>query len=185
MEHEIWKPVAGFEGKYEVSDKGHVRRLSYVKHTKRNGDVVVPTKQLNLLPQNSGYLRVALISSGTKHWKSKLVHRLVAEAFIPNPDNYPIVNHKDEDKTNNCVDNLEWCTQSHNMTWNRVNEKTSNKLKGRPAHNRKSVIDLNSGTVYNSLSDCQAKVHIGYYNIKDMLDGKTDEYKQFRLRYIN
>lgn len=71
------------------------------------------------------------------------------------------------------------------MTWNDVNKRTGDKLKGKPAHNRIPVIDLNSGIVYHSVSNCQAKVHIGYYKIKNMLDGKTDEYKEFRLRYIN
>lgn len=184
MDKEIWKPVKGFEGKYEVSDKGHVRRLSYVKHTKRNGDVVVPIKKLKLLPQNSGYMRVALIVPGTRKWKSKLVHRLVAESFIPNPNNYPIVNHRDEDKTNNCVENLEWCTQSHNMTWNGVSKRVSAKMKGRPAHNRIQVIDINSKIIYNSLSDCYKKIKIPYYKIHDMVHGYLDEYEGYKLRSL-
>lgn len=96
---EEWKSIRGY-APYEVSDAGRIRR---------DGHVLVPVRQKN------GYLFVTLCLGGKQ--TNKLVHRLVAEAFVPNPLNLPQVNHKDEDKTNNVVDNLEWCTAKYNTNY--------------------------------------------------------------------
>ena len=99
-------------GIYQVSNLGNVRSLTRKVNT-FNGFRTAQGKILKPLKTNKGYYRVDL----KQHQKDKyiLVHRLVAETFIPNPNNYPIVNHKDTNKANNKVDNLEWCTQSHNI----------------------------------------------------------------------
>lgn len=96
---EIWKDVKGYEGLYQVSNLGRVRNA--------NGHIHVPKKH------NKGYYHVHL-SDGTGKHKAMLVHRLVAEAFVPNPTNRPCVNHIDENKTNNVPSNLEWCTIAEN-----------------------------------------------------------------------
>ena len=99
MEEE-WKPIKGYEGLYEVSNMGRVKSLRYGK------EIIMST------PDNStGYRNVEL---NNKEPKRKMIHRLVAEAFIPNPMNLPVVNHLDGDKHNNCVSNLEWCTYRQN-----------------------------------------------------------------------
>ena len=103
---EVWKDITGYEGLYQVSNLGFVRSLhphscKIVNPTILKGDDV------------HGYPRVELHRRRTK--TKHLVHRLVAVAFIPNPDNKPEVNHKDGKKDNNCVDNLEWCTRKENM----------------------------------------------------------------------
>lgn len=106
---EIWKDVVGFEGVYQVSNLGRVRSLGFdIWH---KGRILKPH-----LDSRGYYLMVGL--NRNKHPHHKNVHRLVAEAFIPNPNNYPCVNHKDECKTNNNVDNLEWCTYEYNMNYN-------------------------------------------------------------------
>ena len=97
--NEEWRAVKGYEGLYEVSDKGRVRRI--------NGNV------LRQWETNWGYKMVQLWKCGKG--KHKSVHRLVATAYIPNTKNLPQVNHIDENKTNNCVSNLEWCTARHNI----------------------------------------------------------------------
>ena len=104
---ETWKPVVGYEGLYEVSDLGNVRSINWA-----NTGVV---KNLYLKPHTRGYLQVELAFCEKK--KMFLVHRLVAEAFVPNEKNLPQVNHKDEDKTNNRADNLEWCDRSYNAKY--------------------------------------------------------------------
>lgn len=102
MEH--WKPIAGYEELYEVSDTGLVRSLWYGK--KR---ILSPGKQ------RDGYLAIMLCKDGIR--KNLLVHRLVANAFIPNPKNLKTVNHIDEDKTNNNVSNLEWMSRGDNARY--------------------------------------------------------------------
>ena len=107
---EIWKPISGYEGIYEISNLGRVKRL-----TGRNGAVL---KEGHILkPNNSrGYLYVGL-STANSGKATTLVHRLVADAFVPNPNGYHEVNHKDENKMNNCADNLEWCSRAYNMAY--------------------------------------------------------------------
>lgn len=98
MSLEHWKPVPGFEGLYMVSQLGGV----YSTRSRRR-----------LSPTKTGYAIVTLYKDGKS--TSRAVHRLVAEAFLPNPDNLQIVNHKDGNKQNNRLENLEWCTQKENV----------------------------------------------------------------------
>lgn len=116
MMKEEWKMIPGYEGLYMVSNIGRVKSLR--KH-------VIMVQRYD----RYGYKRVGLRNKdGLKTFS---VHRLVAMAFIPNPDNLPQVNHKDEDKTNNCVDNLEWCTQEYNNNYgSRPNQLSLTHLNG-------------------------------------------------------
>ena len=116
---EIWKPIKGYEGLYEVSNFGQVNSLVKVRSTPNGGVRVYPSmiRKTNIV--KSGYLNVQLWKNGIV--KNKMVHLLVADAFLPNPNNLPIVNHKDEDKSNPHIDNLEWCTRSYNATYKKEN----------------------------------------------------------------
>ena len=108
----MWKDVKGFEGLYQISDDGRVKSLP----RKVNGpyNSIRLTKERQLKPwEASGYLRVTLIKDGKEYYPS--IHRMVAEAFIPNLADKDCVNHKDGDKKNNNVSNLEWCSQSENL----------------------------------------------------------------------
>lgn len=102
---EIWKPIIGYEGLYEVSNFGNVKSLNW-----RNTGV---EKCLYLKKHNKGYFQVELCKN--KKRKMFLVHRIVAEAFLPNPLKKTQINHKDYNRQNNNVENLEWCTVSENM----------------------------------------------------------------------
>ena len=114
---EQWKPVAGYEGYYEVSDFGNVRSLDR-EVSQRNGRAKkLKGRKLSLAigNGNGNYLSVMLSKDGIH--KRPLVHRLVAQAFIPNPHGCREVNHKDRNTRNNRADNLEWCTRQYNNTY--------------------------------------------------------------------
>lgn len=112
---ESWKDIEGYEGIYQISNLGRVKSL-------RN-DIILKNRI-----GSRGYCEVCL-QHNRKVTQSK-VHRLVANAFIPNPNNYSLVNHKDEDKTNNRVDNLEWCNSKYNCNYGTRNERISkNKIR--------------------------------------------------------
>ena len=97
---EIWKPIKGFEDIYEISNLGNVKTIQRTQRCGRH------TKEhLRVLENNNGYLRVNLYDGIYYH--KKLIHRLVAEHFLSNPNNFPIINHKDENPLNNNVSNLE------------------------------------------------------------------------------
>ena len=134
MAKEIWKDIKGYEGLYQVSSLGRVKSLSR-KTTK--GKILKQTRFRN-------YLGVILSKNNIK--KVRNVHRLVAETFIPNPNNYPQVNHKDENPRNNSVSNLEWCTSSYNINYGNRNNKVSSKL-------GKRVLCIETGIIYNSTMD--------------------------------
>ena len=117
---EIWNDVIGYEGKYQVSNKGNIRSLNFHRSNK--------TKIMKGILDKDGYSRIMLYKDG----KGTIyrVHRLVAEAFIPNPNGFPCVNHKDENPSNNDVTNLEWCTVLYNNNYGGKGDKLSKALKG-------------------------------------------------------
>ena len=104
---EIWKDIVGYEGRYMISNKGRVK--SFARPSSGTGRLLTPYI-------TRGYCSVGLTDSNGNR-RTFLVHRLVAKAFIPNPQGYAEVNHKDENKQNNACDNLEWCTREYNMSY--------------------------------------------------------------------
>lgn len=137
----VRKTVVGYEGYYEVDQFGRVFSVDRVV-TVKDGDRVyekpLSGKQMKQTMHDKGYKVVSLTMDGKT--RLRFVHRIVAEAFIPNPDNLPMVNHKDEDKTNNFLENLEWCTASYNRTYGKAIERHAKKLIGVPhteEHKRK------------------------------------------------
>lgn len=140
---EIWKDIVGYEGSYQVSNLGRVRSLDRkdAKGSKIKGKLLI------IYQNRCGYMQAALY----KNAKPKLiyVHRLVATAFIPNLNNYRVINHKDEDKTNNRVDNLEWCDYKYNNNYGKMTHEFRSKLvAGEKHHNARlkeeDVIELRS-----------------------------------------
>lgn len=123
---ELWKDVPGYEGLYQVSNLGRIKRLPYqtIGRTKgRKKEYIRVFRGGVLKPYlgKNGYYVINLYSNG-KYLRDYL-HRIIAKTFIPNPNNYPCINHKDEVRTNNNVDNLEWCSYSYNNTYGNARDK--------------------------------------------------------------
>ncbi|WP_343342471.1 NUMOD4 domain-containing protein [Terrisporobacter petrolearius] len=135
----VWKDIKGYEGLYQVSNFGQVYSLKRKKYIKAYVD-------------KDGYLRVGLSKNGKQ--KGYIVHRLVATAYIPNPNNYPMINHRDETRQNNKVSNLEWCTCTYNNNFGTRNERLSKTKKGKK-HTKEAV---------NNMKKAKAGKHIGPNN---------------------
>ena len=158
---EIWKDIKDFEGLYQISTYGRVKSLS--KKVLQFGKYKI-TKEFIMKVKKSkdGYNRIILCKNGK--YSTFLVHRLVAEAFIPNPENLPYINHKDENSRNNDVDNLEWCTAKYNCNYGTHNEKLSRNHK----LNKKTLqFDLNGRLVntWRSTSLASRKTGVSKSNI--------------------
>ena len=115
LKQEIWKPISNYDGLYEISNKGQIKSVGRYIKSNHNNVRFQKEKIRKLTVNNKGYVTVRLCKNGK--YKTFLVHRLVAETFIPNPLGYNEINHKDEDKTNNKVDNLEWCSHDYNINY--------------------------------------------------------------------
>ena len=158
-ENEVWKDVLGYEGLYQVSNKGNVYSVER-KDTlgrKQGGFILSPRCNEN------GYTMVNIYENGKR--ENKTVHRLVAEAFIPNTENLPQVNHIDEVKDNNNVENLEWCTSKHNNNHGTRNERLAQ------TQSKKVVgVNIKTGEVltFSSTSEARRK---GYFNISQACRG--------------
>lgn len=157
--NEIWRDISSYEGLYQVSNLGNVKSLNYL----RTGN----ERMLKPVKNRYGYLLVNLCKNGkTRLFK---VHRLVAKAFIPNTNNKSDVNHKDENKANNCVDNLEWTTRKENINYGTHNERMS-KSKS------KAVIQysLDGEFIRKWPSATQIKIELGFSqsHISDCCKGK-------------
>ena len=163
---EIWKDIKGYEGLYQISNKGRVKSLGNNKTKKEK--ILSPGK-------HKGYFYVSLYKNRKE--KKYSIHRLVAQAFLPNPDNLPVVNHKDENKLNNNVENLEWCTQEYN-----VNYSSSN---GRPG---KKVICVETQQIFDSSEDVIRRMFNGKgcpSNIRHNLCGRTKSAYKYHFKYID
>lgn len=141
--NEIWKDIEGYNGRYKISSFGRVMSMWQSNQYKTH---IGKPKIVKPAEHRQGYLYVYLTNNGekTKHY----VHRLVAEAFIPNPDNLPQVNHKSEVKTENFVENLEWCDGKYNNNYGSRLEKIANKHKGKPLteEHKQKISIANSGS---------------------------------------
>lgn len=145
---EIWKSITGYEGYFEVSNLGNFRSKDRFIKYKQNGIRKYPGKLLKTETIVEGYQRIVLMKEGIK--KRFMCHRIVAQEFIPNPNNKPFINHIDGNPLNNKVENLEWCTQEENEQHSiNILGKT---MKGKTCPKKIKCIETN--IVYNSMNQC-------------------------------
>lgn len=164
---EEWRDVVGYEKMYQVSNYGRVKSLSRVGD---NGHYIKES-YLHIRKDKDGYCIVTFFKHGIrKDWK---VHRLVAIAFIPNPDNFSYVNHKDEIKSNNYVENLEWCTAAYNTNYGSRNKKVSEKLRGREHPENRGANNYFYGKSFARGKHPQAK-RVFQFTVDGVLVGEHD-----------
>ena len=177
LESEIWVDIPNYEGLYQVSNFGNVKSLSRCVriHDKLGGHRKKKEYLLRLNVCKNGYLRVNLTKDySTKHF---LVHRLVAKAFLPNPKALPQVNHKDENKINNRVDNLEWCDAKYNSNYGERTKKSSTSK-----HKSVKQYDMQGNFIreFGSLKEAWASIGMRFCQ-KDCIEGKSVAGYQWRM----
>ena len=156
---EVWKDIVGYEGLYKVSDKGNIYSVERIgsQGNKWGGITLKPAIT------RTGYLQVQLYKNGIM--ERNYVHRIVAEAFITNPNNHPEINHIDEVKANNNVKNLEWCTKKYN-----INHGTRNERSAQANSKKVKAVNVETGEVitFNSAQEARGK---GYPNVREACRG--------------
>lgn len=160
---EIWKDCKGYEGRYQVSNKGRVWS-------------VVSQKYLKPWIMSSGYKQVIFMCKNGKR-KNELIHRLVALAFIDNPTGLPQVNHIDENKQNNCVENLEWCTAKYNSNYSTHVERVS-----KPQMKKVYCVELDK--TYESAKYAAEELGLHKENIQACCRGITKTCGKYHWRYV-
>lgn len=161
-----WKPVKDFEDRYYVSDTGSVYS-------------VLSDKLLSPKIDRYGYKVVTLFKNGKA--KCITVHRLVAINFIPNPNGLPVVNHKDENKVNNQVSNLEWSTVKYNDNYGTRNERMANSKKKNPV--AQYDMDMNLINIHLGIKDAQRTTGVNRNSIRDVCRGNRDSAGGYKWRY--
>ena len=164
---EIYKDIQGYEGKYQISNLGNVYSLITNK-------ILKPRLTLD------GYYQVDLYKNGVK--KHLYVHRLVAQSFLDNPKNYKIVNHKDENSTNNIVSNLEWCNSTYNNNYGNCKRKISeaNSIKI-----NQYDMDGNFIKQWNSMKEASETLKLSRGNICLCCEGIRNKTGGYRWRYLD
>lgn len=191
---EIWKDIPEYEGLYQVSNLGRIKSLER-KVNKQTSIRVVNERILKLL-KGKKYMQVCL--SKNCKTKTKLVHRLVAETFIPNYNNYQEVNHIDANVQNNCVNNLEWCNRYQNMQHAKQKRLIKHNKKekcfwynkyGKEHIRSKKIIqkDKNNNVIkiWDSLADVKRQLKIHQSNISKCLKGERKTAGHFKWQYYN
>lgn len=165
---EIWKDIKDYEGLYQVSNLGNVKSLNY----KRTNTA----RLLKPYSNKKGYLVLRL------QRKIVQVHRLVAQAFIPNPLHLPEVNHKDENKVNNAVSNLEWCDNNYNINYGTRNKRASLSNINHPKHS-KAVQCIETNIVYLSAMEAERQTGINAKLIRRVCIGKRKTTGGYHWKY--
>lgn len=178
---EQWKPVEGTENRYEISNTGKIRSLNY----KRSGEM----RELRPAPDPKGYLKTMILIGG--RYKTVKIHRLVAEAFIPNPENKPQVNHKDGNKENNAADNLEWTTNivnAHHAIEKglfRNSYKATAEANSRRKRRVVATDAIGKRIIFDSINEASRRLNVGRRHVQDVLRGNRNHTGGYRFEYLD
>jgi hypothetical protein len=206
---EIWKDIKGYDNQYQVGNHGNVRSKDRTLHFKDGRCCEYRGIQLTPTDNGNGYKIVGL--GGRKNRKNQYVHRLVAAAFLDNPHGYEEVNHKNEDKSNNSADNLEWCERKYNVNYGTGRERqakimkqkyksgemvgyykgkhllpeTIEKIRKKRIERANKVLCIDTGEIFCSAIEAGKRYNTHPSNISHVCQGKGKTAKGLRFRYIN
>jgi hypothetical protein len=181
---EIWKDIEGYEGLYQVSNLGRIKSLERKVKNQFN-EYIIKEKIKKLSDNGHGYLHLTLYKNGK--FKQFYIHRIVAEAFLSNSKNYLEINHKDGNKQNNCIDNLEWCTSSQNK---KHAFKIGLKISKKGRDNDKSIkikqMDKNNKliNIFYGIREAERKTNINHTSIILCCKGKRKTAGGYKWKYL-
>lgn len=181
--NEIWLPIPGFEGRYEISNQARIRSNDFVIKTKTGKDRVIHGRIMKpTRAKCASYWTIGLKKGKVQTFIT--VHRVVAQLFIPNPENYPVVNHINSNKDDNTASNLEWCTQSYNLKHSFLNGRKPNRnqlgKKGALSHRSKPIFQYTkTGELVKQWDCAQAAKEAGFNNCKGAASGRQKYCKGF------
>lgn len=182
MQNEIWKEITGYKGYFEVSNLGNFRSKDRIVRYKTNGTRLYPGKLLKTETIVEGYQRIVLMKEAIK--KRYMCHRLVAQEFVPNPDNKPYVNHINGNKADNRAENLEWVTQSENElhSYNIL----GNSMKGKTYPKKVEAISLKDEDkiMFNSMSAAIKFLGVGCIEGLKKAITANRTYYNFKWRFV-
>ena len=173
---EEWRDVVGYEGLYEVSNLGRVKSVARMRSGKGGAPTPVPERIMKQSHDHNGYLKVCLRNGSDKSNHS--VHQLVARAFIQNPNGYTQINHIDENKENNNVENLEWCTKKYNNSYGTRLERFS-KSRGKPVIGTNGDVTLR----FDSAREAANALGINASSIAAVCKGRLKTTGGFKWQY--
>lgn len=179
---EIWKDIPGYEGLYQASSLGRIKSLKRIAKKEYNGNRIVKEKIMNGTKNQDGYLKVHFKNNERCINKGFFIHRLVGKTFLPNPNDLPQINHKNGIKTDNRVDNLEWCTNLYNQqhAWkNKLHKAT--KVKGIKI--KQYDLDGNFIKEHESISKASKEEKTNVSNIYSVLKEKRKSAGGYKWTY--
>lgn len=177
--NEVWKDVIGYEGLYQVSNLGNFRSLDCIRTMKNGVERPHYGQPISTYESNDGYLMINFSNDdGRKSFKA---HRVVAEAFIPNPLHLQLVNHKNENKHDNRAVNLEWCTNRYNLRYGTTQRRRVEKIGWKV---RQFKLDGTYVRTYLSMRAASRLLNIPMSGIYDNCNGKTKSYKGYIFRKV-
>lgn len=180
---EIWKDIKGYEGYYQISNLGRVRSVDRIVESEHRSPQFMKGQIKKVIVRDDSYKYVTLYKDNKG--QNKYIHRLVAEAFIPNPDNYPIINHKDENPSNNNIENLEWCDHQYNLSYGNREQKMldSEGYKRRTNRIKKPIYVINKDGKrkrYESITSACKELNLNHCNVSACLNNKKNSKRNYK-----